>query len=267
MIKQIKLKTEREIKKADGRRSIAVSDDKRGRYISDKMPSDNNYNDIALISTIRNAAVNQNYREKGPMAISVEKEDIREKKRVRKIGNTIIFVVDCSGSMGVSQRMKETKSAIFSLLIDAYQKRDKVALIVFKQKSAEMILPPTSSVELAKKKLEYIPTGGKSPLCHGLLTGYQCITSELKKHKECKPLLVVISDGRVNVGIDKNIKPVEEANRLAMQIRSSRIESLVIDTESGYIRLGKMKEIADTMGSRYLSIQDLRADKIIEAVR
>ena len=77
----------------------------------------------------------------------------------------------------------------------------------------------------------------------------------------------VISDGRVNVGIDKNIKPVEEANRLAMQIRSSRIESLVIDTESGYIRLGKMKEIADTMGSRYLSIQDLRADKIIEAVR
>ena len=233
--------------------------------MSDRIP-DGLTTDIALSATIRAAAPHQKNRQKGDMAVSIEPSDIREKKRMRKIGNTIVFVVDSSGSMGVSQRMKETKAAIFSLLIDAYQKRDKVALVVFKQNNAELILPPTSSVELAKKALEYIPTGGKSPLNHGLMTGLQCIMSEFKKHKDCKPLLVLISDGRVNVSINKEMKPMDEATQIANQIKTKQIDSLVIDTEKGYIRLGKLREIADSMGAKYLQIEELKAESIVRAI-
>ena len=264
-LKQIKIGVDNKVKKGNGRRSAALSNDKRGKHVSDRIPNEPT-SDIALSATIRAAAPNQKYREKGDMAIAIETSDIREKKRVRKIGNTIVFVVDSSGSMGVSQRMKETKAAIISLLIDAYQKRDKVALVVFKQNSAELILPPTSSVELAKKQLEHIPTGGKSPLNHGLMTGFQCIMAELKKHKECKPLLVLISDGRVNVSINKDMNPTEEANQIALQIKQKQIDSLVIDTEKGFVRLGKLQAIADTMGAKYLKIEDLKAESIVSAI-
>jgi magnesium chelatase subunit D len=265
-LKQIKIEADNKIKKDSGRRSAALSDDKRGKYISERIPNEPT-SDIALSATIRAAAPHQKNRQKGDMAIAIETSDIREKKRIRKIGNTIVFVVDSSGSMGVSQRMKETKAAIISLLIDAYQKRDKVALVVFKQNNAELILPPTSSVELAKKLLENIPTGGKSPLNHGMLAGFQCIMSEFKKHKDCKPLLVLISDGRINVSINKDIKPMDEANQIANQIKQKQIDSLVIDTEKGYLRLGKLQEIAETMGAKYLKIDELKAEKIISAVR
>ncbi|MDR1155417.1 MAG: VWA domain-containing protein [Bacteroidales bacterium] len=259
------MEVDNRVKKGDGRRSVALSSEKRGKYVSDRIP-DGLSGDIALSATIRAAAPRQKYRKKGEMAVSIEPFDIREKKRMRKVGNTIVFVVDSSGSMGVSRRMKETKAAILSLLIDAYQKRDQVSLVVFKQNSAELILPPTSSVELAKKALEYIPTGGKSPLNHGLLTGFRCIMSELKKHKDCKPLLVLISDGRMNVSIHKDMKPLDEATRIALQIKSKQIDSLVIDTEKSYIRLGKLREIADVMGARYLKIEDLKAGSIINAL-
>ena len=265
-VKHIKIETDNKARRGDGRRSAVLSRDKRGRYVADRIP-DKLTSDIALSATIRAAAPHQKYREKGDMAVAIETSDIREKKRMRKIGNTIVFVVDSSASMGVSQRMKETKAAIFSLLIDAYQKRDKVALVVFKQNNAELILPPTSSVELAKKLLEYIPTGGKSPLNHGLMTGLQCVMSELKKHKDCKPLLVLISDGRINVSINKDMKPMDEANQIALQIKSKQINALVIDTEKDFLRLGKLREIAEIMGAKYLKIDDLKAEAIVKAVR
>ena len=254
------------MKKGNGRRSTVLSSDNRGKYISFRVPSAKT-NDIALLPTIKTAALNQFSREKNDMIISVKNSDIREKKRIRKIGNTIIFVVDCSGSMGVAQRMRETKAAIISLLIDAYQKRDKVALITFKQNSAELILPPTSSVELAKKRLEIIPTGGKSPLAHGLMVAEQCIGSELKKQKDCKPLLILISDGRANVSINKNMNPIEEVEMFAGQIRMKQIESIVIDTENGFVRLEKLVKIADKMGAKYMRIEDLKADDIIRAIQ
>jgi len=152
------------------------------------------------------------------------------------------------------------------MLIDAYQKRDKIALVVFKQDSAEVILPPTSSVELAKKLLENIPTGGKSPLSYGLMTGLICVMSELKKQKNCKPLLILISDGRANVSINKKINPIDEAHQIASQIKAKQIAAVVIDTEKGFLRLGKLKEIAAVMNAKYLQIDDLRAEAIIRAV-
>lgn len=266
VLRQIKTDADNKVKKGTGKRSTVLSSDKRGKYVSDRIPNELT-SDIALSATIRAAAPNQKYRKKGDMAIAIEPLDIREKKRLRKIGNTLVFVLDSSGSMGVSQRMKETKAAIISLLIDAYQKRDKVALVVFKQNNAELILPPTSSVEMAKKLLEYIPTGGKSPLNHGLLAGFHCIMAEFKKHKECKPLLVLISDGRVNVSINKDLNPMLEASQIALQIKNKQIDSLIIDTEKGYMKLGKLREIADTMGAKYMKIEDLKAESIVKAIR
>lgn len=266
-VRQLKLATDNKTRKGSGRRSTVVSNNTQGKYFSDRIP-DEPTSDIALSATIRVAAPNQKYRSHDEdMAISIEPSDIRAKKRIRKIGNTVVFVVDSSGSMGVSQRMKETKAAILSLLVDAYQKRDKVALVVFKQNKAELLLPPTSSVELAKKLLENIPTGGKSPLSHGLMTGLQCITSELKRHKDCKPLLVLISDGRANVSMNKNLNPIEEANQIALQIKQMNIDSVVIDTEKSYIRLGRLQEISGFMNAKYLRIEDLRAESIISAVQ
>jgi len=266
-IRQLKLGTDNKARKGSGRRSTVISNDKRGKYFSDRIP-DEPTSDIALSATIRVAAPNQKYRNREEdMAISIKPSDIRAKKRIRKIGNTIVFVVDSSGSMGVSQRMKETKAAILSLLVDAYQKRDKVALVVFKQNKAELLLPPTSSVELAKKLLENIPTGGKSPLSHGLMAGLQCITSELKRHKDCKPLLVLISDGRANVSMNENLNPIEEAKQIALQIKQMNIDSVVIDTEKSYIRLGRLQEISGSMNAKYLKIEDLRAESIISAVQ
>lgn len=266
-IRQLKLGTDNKARKGSGRRSTVISNDKRGKYFSDRIP-DEPTSDIALSATIRVAAPNQKYRNREEdMAISIKPSDIRAKKRIRKIGNTIVFVVDSSGSMGVSQRMKETKAAILSLLVDAYQKRDKVALVVFKQNKAELLLPPTSSVELAKKLLENIPTGGKSPLSHGLMAGLQCIISELKRHKDCKPLLVLISDGRANVSMNENLNPIEEANQIALQIKQMNIDSVVIDTEKSYIRLGRLQEISGFMNAKYLRIEDLRAESIISAVQ
>ena len=266
-IRQLKLGTDNKARKGSGRRSTVISNDKRGKYFSDHIP-DEPTSDIALSATIRVAAPNQKYRNREEdMAISIKPSDIRAKKRIRKIGNTIVFVVDSSGSMGVSQRMKETKAAILSLLVDAYQKRDKVALVVFKQNKAELLLPPTSSVELAKKLLENIPTGGKSPLSHGLMAGLQCIISELKRHKDCKPLLVLISDGRANVSMNENLNPIEEANQIALQIKQMNIDSVVIDTEKSYIRLGRLQEISGSMNAKYLKIEDLRAESIISAVQ
>jgi magnesium chelatase subunit D len=264
-LKQIKIAADNKVKKGNGRRSSVVSNDKRGKYFSDCIP-DGKTSDIALSATIRAAAPNQLFRQNGDLAISIESSDIREKVRKRKIGNTIVFVVDSSGSMGVSQRMKETKAAILSLLVDAYQKRDKVALVVFKQNSAELILPPTSSVELARKQLEYIPTGGKSPLPHGLLAGFQCVISELKRHKDCKPLLVLISDGRANVSMNKESNPFDETTQIARQIKQAQIDSLVIDTEKGFIRLGKLEEIANTLGAKYLKLEELKAGNIVQAI-
>ena len=265
-VKRLKIETDNRAKKGDGKRSAALSSDKRGRYVSDRLPHGLTA-DIALSATIRAAAPHQIYREKGDLAVNIETSDIRQKKRKRKIGNTIVFVVDASASMGVSQRMKETKAAIFSLLIDAYKKRDKVALVVFKQNAAELILPPTSSVERAKKLLEEIPTGGKSPLNHGLMRGLQCIASELKKHKDCKPLLVVISDGRINMSINKDIKPLDEALQIASQIKAKEINTLVIDTEKSFISLGKLREIASATGAKYMKIDDLKAENIIGAIK
>jgi magnesium chelatase subunit D len=191
---------------------------------------------------------------------------MREKVRERKAGSLIVFVVDSSGSMGAAKRMSEAKGAVLALLNDAYQKRDMVSLVAFKGNDAFVALNPTGSIELAKKNLEDIPTGGKTPLSSGMGAGLHVINRELQKNPRIKPLMVLISDGRGNVSF-RNNTPFEEAKEIAADIKSKGIGSIVIDTESGLVRLGRLGELAEIMGGKYYGIDDLRSDRIHSIVR
>ena len=161
-------------REGSGRRSVTESRD--GKYVRSRIPETIGM-DIALDATIRAAAPHQMGR-KGSLAVKIEASDLREKVRERKMGNTVLFVVDASGSMGAQQRMTAVKGAILSLLIDAYQKRDRVGLVVFRGQTAEVLLPPTSSVELARKYMQHLPVGGKTPLAQGLSKAFEVIQRE-----------------------------------------------------------------------------------------
>ncbi|MCK4244199.1 MAG: putative cobaltochelatase [Candidatus Omnitrophica bacterium] len=266
-IKKISLPKDSQAKKGDGKRSKVKSDTKSGRYVGSMLPKGKT-NDIAFDATLRASAPYQIHRKNNSkVAIAIEPQDIRQKVREKKIGNTIIFVVDSSGSMGANRRMVEAKGAILSLLIDAYQKRDRIGLVAFKGERAEVLLNPTSSVELAKKQLEELPTGGKTPLSKGLLLGYEVLRNELNKDKNIKPLLVIISDGKANVAIGGNSHPFNEAKQIAGMIKDSGIKSIVIDTEIGFIRLGKLEELSQELDGKYYSLESIRSDILTNLVK
>ena len=166
-VKPLDLPHDRQVKKAPGTRTRAVSDDTTGRYVRPTL-SKSGPPDLALDATLRAAAPYQAVRERGNLALAIREPDLRYKVREKRIGRHILFVVDASGSMGAAERMAETKAAILSLLIDAYQKRERVGLIVFRGATARVALPFTHSVEMAQRYLTHLPTGGKTPLPHAL---------------------------------------------------------------------------------------------------
>jgi magnesium chelatase subunit D len=252
-------------REGSGRRSKTKTDSRSGRYVKSAVPHEKT-SDVAFDATFRAAAPHQLTRRKDGKAIAIYQPDIRRKVREKKIGTMILFVVDGSGSMGAHQRMTATKGAVLSMLIDAYQKRDRVGLIAFKGEGAKLILPPTSSVERAKKHLQDLPTGGKTPLPHGLMKGYDVIQSELKHDPDTYPFLVLISDGRANVSI-RGESALEEAIEIASRFKTEGIHSTVIDTEAGAIRFGFARQISDALGARYLKLEELRSDSIVNAVR
>ena len=265
-VKKIQAERDRKQRKGSGRRSRTRTCSKVGRYIKSTMERKNN--DLALDATLRAAAPYQKKRSHEHVALAIEQGDIREKIREKRVGNFIVFVVDASGSMGAGKRMIAVKGAILSLLLDAYQKRDKVSLVAFKEDRAETLLPPTSSIELAHRLLEELPTGGKTPLCHGISLGYQIIESHLRKDPDIYPLLVLISDGKTNVSYAGG-KPFEEAVEMAMHIKDDdRFNSVVIDVErQGLISFGLARQLSSHMGARYFKIEDLRADLLVDALR
>ncbi|MBU2568138.1 MAG: putative cobaltochelatase [Elusimicrobia bacterium] len=278
-VKKLQQEKDRIIRNISGRRSNTKTNSKSGRYVRSKIPEHRStsaqvhkFNDIAFDATLRAAAPYQisrqsivNSPQNENCGLIIEPQDIRQRVREKKTGNAIIFVVDSSGSMGANERMTETKGAILSLLIDAYQKRDRVGFVAFKGDKAEILLPLTSSIELAKKRLEELPTGGKTPLSKGLLTGYELFQNELRKTPNVKPLLVLITDGKANVGIGKeNI--FEEVKNIAGKIKKSGINSIVIDTESSFISFNKSLEIADALGGKYYRLEDLTVNNIVKTV-
>ncbi len=270
-VKNLKLPKEEEIKQGSGRRSVSISRDKRGRYIKPGLP-DGKTGDIAFDATVRAAAPYQiERRQKTEVRIRkgliIEQEDIRKKIRKKRVGNLVLFVIDSSGSMGANQRMVAAKGAIFSLLIDSYQKRDRVGMVAFKQERAEVLLPPTNSVELASAKLKELPTGGKTPLSAGLQLGFDIIQRELRKDERLATLMVLITDGKANVSIEKGNNPLEEGKKIAYRIKQAGIKSLVIDTETGFVRIGKLPQFAEAMGGRYYHLEDIKAENIFSLVR
>jgi len=262
-VKRLNFPLDEQPKKGSGRRSKVRCKTQSGKYVRSAIPKDKSGN-IALDATLRAAAPYQIYREKGKNAIAIESSDLRQKIKEKTISNTILFLVDASGSMGANRKMVETKGAILSLLIDAYQKRDRVGMVAFRGNEAKLLLPPTSSVELAKRKLEELPIGGKTPLPHGLKLAYEVLKRE--KRKNVKSLLILISDGRANVSIGEN-SPLEEIREIATEIRKLNVNTLVIDTENGFITLGKSKKICEYLGGRYYKMEQLKAERILSKVR
>ncbi len=265
-VKRISHDRDRILRKGSGRRSRTRTASKAGRYVRSTMQRKND--DLAFDATLRAAAPYQRRREKNGVAIAIETADIREKVREKRIGNFLLFVVDASGSMGAQQRMVETKGAILSLLLDAYQKRDRIGMVAFRGDKAETLLPPTGSVEMAHKLLAELPTGGKTPLSAGLLKAYEVAKAHLYKDPNIEPLLIIISDGKGNVSMGAG-KPLAEARRAAEIIRAEeRIKTLVVDVEkSGFLTFGLARELAMALGAEYYKIDDLKADALVQAVK
>lgn len=265
-VKRIAHERDRILRKGSGRRSRTKTASKAGRYVRSTMQRRNN--DLAFDATMRAAAPYQVHRRRDGVAIAIESTDIREKVREKRIGNFLLFVVDASGSMGAQQRMVEAKGAILSLLLDAYQKRDRIGMVAFKGNTADVLLPPTNSVEMGHKLLEELPTGGKTPLSAGLGKAYEVAKSYLYKDPNISPLLIIISDGKGNVSMG-NEKPLAEARRVAEIIRDEeRIKTLVIDVEKdGFITFGLARELAQTLGADYYKIDELKADTLVQAVK
>ena len=282
---------DRRARRATGRRATTVSDSSVGRYTGARIPS-GPVGDLALDATLRAAAPYQRRRRaaleestaEGSSAATpaqaflpaflIEPWDLREKVRETQTGSLILFLVDASGSMGAQRRMVAVKGAVLSLLLDAYQRRDRVALISFRGTRADLLLPPTSSVELAQLNLQDMPTGGRTPLSRGLYAALEVLETERLKDREMLPLLVLLSDGRANVSMAGGSADnatvgdaAEETKAMAALVEEKKIQSVVIDTELDFIKLGLARQVAEAMGARYLKLEDLRADSLADAVR
>lgn len=265
-IKRIAQDKDRQARRGSGRRSRTKTDSSVGRYV--KSTSHRERDDLAIDATIRAAAPFQRSRQSNGMAIVIKASDIREKVREKRIGNFMLFVVDASGSMGAKQRMIETKGAILSLLQDAYQKRDKVGLVAFKGDKAEVLLPPTNSVELAQKCLVEMPVGGKTPLAAGLVKAQEVIRQQVKRSPHMRSIVVILSDGKANVAMAED-KPLAEAHRVADNMREEfNIKYIVVDTEQkGLLSFGKAQELAVRLGGECYTIEQLKVDSLVDLVR
>ncbi|WP_283591417.1 magnesium chelatase subunit D family protein [Clostridium butanoliproducens] len=265
-IKSLDIKPiDRKNRRGSGKRSKTKTDLMQGRYVKYNLPKDK-MKDIAFDATLRAAAPYQSLREKNGLAFVINKSDFREKVREKRTGTTILFVVDASGSMGAKKRMSAVKGAVVSLLTDAYEKRDKVGMIAFRKKQAEVLLGITRSVELAQKSLKDLPTGGKTPLSAGLFKGYEILKAAKKKDPEMVPVLVLVSDGRTNSSLNDG-DPYEEAIEIANKIAAEKIQSIVIDTEQDFIKLGLAKNIAEAMNGQYYKLEELGDREIASTVR
>ncbi len=254
------------LRRGSGKRSSTKTDLKQGRYVRAELPKAK-VEDLAFDATIRAAAPYQRMREANGCALNIQKEDLRQKVREKRIGNTFLFAVDASGSMGARERMGAVKGAIFYMLQDAYQKRDRVGMIAFRRQKAEVLLPITRSVDLAQKRLAEMPTGGKTPLADGLATALLTLAKLNKKDSELEPILVLVTDGRANAVEENGGDPIEAAVKMAEKIRKAKITSVVIDTENDFIKLGVAKKVAQAMGASYYNLRQLSKEQILRIVR
>ncbi len=250
----------------NGRRAMAESADSAGRYARSRRPAGKPA-DIAFDATVRAAAPYQKSRDHGGLAVKIESRDIREKVRERRSGCTIMFLVDASGSLGVRKRMAAVKGAVLSMLRDSYVKRDRIGLMAFRRDSAELILPPTRSVEYSYRKLQELPTGGKTPLGEALAAAGDFMTSYSRSHPGEACYVVLITDGRANVPLREGSDANEEARKLAEDMAVPQARWIVIDAGAGYVRFDNAEKLAMALEGTYFRLEDLNADRLAESVR
>ena len=275
---------DRQYRKGSGRRLMTKTKDTRGRMIR-AYQDEQALEDLALVDTLRAAAPYQRLRaatkmeqeklstqsqqlkQQGGKGLSlvIKPQDYRRKAREKRIGAYQLFVVDASGSMAARHRMEATKAAILSLLRDSYIHRDSVGLIAFRKESAEVLLPFTRSVERAERLLASMPTGGKTPLAHGLRMAYTMCDRLLRAHRAERIQIICITDGRATSGDSKD--PVAESKQWARILGTLPVDCIVIDTETGFIKLGLAKELCKLMNGSYYAMDTISADRILRVSR
>ncbi|WP_344221830.1 magnesium chelatase subunit D family protein [Kribbella sancticallisti] len=244
-----------------GRRSRALTD--VGRVVGDRARAGRESGRPHLLATIRTAAPHQHARGRSGPGLAVRLSDVRLAVREGREGNLVLFCVDASGSMGTKKRMGEVKTAIVSLLLDAYQRRDTVGLVTFAGAEATVALPPTGSVETAVRRLESLPTGGRTPLAEGLLQASDVLRIAAIRDPRRRPLLVLVTDGRATAGDKAFAKAKQAAGWIAQQ----GIASVVVDCEPKRgVRLGLAAELAADLGAEYLDLGEVAAGNLVRAV-
>ncbi|MFG2808209.1 putative cobaltochelatase [Streptomyces massasporeus] len=245
---------------AAGRRSRARTE--HGRTTGARRPR-GALTKLHLAATVQAAAPHQRARGRSGPGLVVRRDDLRQATREGREGNLVLFVVDASGSMAARQRMSAVKGAVLSLLLDAYQRRDKVGLVTFRGTEADVALPPTSSVDAAAARLETLPTGGRTPLAAGLLRAHDVLRVERLRDPARRPLVVLVTDGRATGGPE----PVALAGRAARLFAADGVASVVVDCESGPVRLGLAGQLAGELGGTAVTLDELRADSIAGLVK
>jgi magnesium chelatase subunit D len=239
---------------ASGKRNTALHAT-RGqvvRSVPDSQPSS-----LALAATLRSAVLRDG------SDFHIQADDLHQQIRTGKTANLILFVVDASGSMAAQRRMAAVKGAVLALLTDAYQHRDQVAVIAFRGEAAYWLLPPTRSVELAEQQLQDLPTGGRTPLAHALHLALEAVGTR----QGLPPLLVLLSDGKANVALQEGGDPWQESLALAHLCADSGLPALVLDTETGYLRLGKARQLAQALRADCLTLEELSAENLVLTIR
>lgn len=242
-----------------GKRSRAITE--TGRRIGAQRRTGQG-GSIHLMETIRAAAPHQRARGRVD-SLQFRADDLRLAVKEGHESNLILFCVDASGSMAARKRMEQVKTAILSLLMDAYQRRDKVGLITFRQDGAELALPPTGSIDIAATRLAELPAGGRTPLAEALLKTADVLRLERVRDPRRRPLLVVITDGRATYGDNA----LARAHRVAKHLGATGLASLVIDCETGKFRMGLASQLADHLLAEYVPLGEVSASALTDVVR
>ncbi len=243
----------------EGKRVRTRLDSRTGRMIRS---AQRDFGELAVSDTLKEAALHLKQRcPPEGLALELRKEDIRRQVKEGRTGATILFAVDASGSMGARKRMLAVKSAVLSLLQDAYEKRDKVGIVTFRGSGAQLLLPPTRSIELARRRLARLPTGGTTPLAAGLAEAYRVLCEERLRQGRTLQYLVLLTDGRSNVGM-KGLSAADAALGIAERLGQSDIRCMVLDTENRYISVGLARELAEKMRGRHESLPELSGARL-----
>ncbi len=243
-----------------GRRSRAISS--TGRRVGARRP-DGSGGSLHLVETLLAAAGKQATRERVDKRVALQVEDIRTAVREGREANLVLFCVDASGSMAARKRMTQVKTAVLSLLLDAYRRRDKVGLITFRGQEAELTLPPTHSVDIAAARLDELPAGGRTPLAEGLLEAARVLRRERLRDPRLRPLLVVVTDGRATGGPGA----VGRSRQAAAYLAGLGVTTVVVDGESGPLRLGLAVELAELLGAQHLPVSEVTAEALTTTVK